>query len=186
MNTILKVAKKEYLKIVQKPSFWIVIVIVPILYLVMAGISGSSASQAEKKIEEEIKNIDNILIIDQSGIIVADSITPPYYVSDSIEDASEQVKAGEADAAFVYPENIYEDKVIEIYASDTSFISRDRFDMVAWEILKQNILLEIENPETVALFSSNMQLEKTLYKDGEIVDQRLEVFIIPIITRSIS
>ncbi|MBU0612814.1 ABC transporter permease [Patescibacteria group bacterium] len=182
MNTILKVAKKEYLKIVQKPSFWIMIVIVPILYLALAGISGYSGTQVEKKVEEEVKNIDNVLIVDQSGIVNEAAIQPPYFVATGVEEAEAQVKTGNADAAFIYPENVLEDKVIEIYALDTSLISRDRFNNVAKEMIRQSILLEIEDPERVALFSSNIELKKTLYKDGEEVDQRFEVFIIPIIS----
>lgn len=86
MNTILKVAKKEYLKIVQKPSFWIMIVIVPILYLALAGISGYSGTQVEKKVEEEVKNIDNVLIVDQSGIVNEAAIQPPYFVATGVPD----------------------------------------------------------------------------------------------------
>ncbi|MFA6271738.1 MAG: ABC transporter permease [Patescibacteria group bacterium] len=182
MNTILKVAKKEYLKIVQKPSFWIMIVIVPIIYLGLVAVSGTSATQVEKKIAEEVKNIDNILIIDQSGIINSNTIVPPYFIATDIEVAKEQVRAGKADAAFFYPANILNDKVIDIYAIDTSLISRDRFNTVAKEMLKQNILLEIKDPARIALFSSDLKLEKTLYKNGAIVDQRFEVFIIPIIS----
>jgi ABC-2 type transport system permease protein len=182
MNQIIKIAKKEYLKIVQKPSFWIMIVIVPIIYLGLAAVSGTSASQVEKKIAEEVKNIDRILIVDQSGVISTDAVVPPYYLVDDIEYAKNQVKTDQADAAFYYSENVLSDKLIQIYALDTSLISRDRFNDVAKEMLRQSILMEIQNPEKISLFSSEIKLEKTLFKDGEVVDQRFEVFIIPIIS----
>ena len=158
------------------------IVIVPVIYLGLAAVSGTSATQVEKKIAEEVKNIDNILIVDRSGIISKNMIVPPYFIADDIEIAKEQVRGGSADAAFYYPENILTEKVIQIYAPDTSLISRDRFNAVAVEMLKQNILMEIKDPARIALFSSDIKLEKTLYKNGVAVDQRFEVFIIPIVS----
>jgi len=179
-NKILLVAKKEYLKIVQKPSFWIMIIIIPVVYLILAAISGTSASSVEKKVAEEVKNVHAVLIVDSSGLISDQLIAGIYQRAESKEAAVAQVESGKVDAAFVYPADFSESKKIELYAQDTSLISRGRFNTVAQDLVKQSILQEIKEPDKMAIFNSPLQVTSTLYKEGKVVDQRFETFIIPI------
>lgn len=179
-STIFLVAKKEYLKIVKKPSFWIMIIIVPVIYLILAAISGTSARSVEKKVEEEVKNINAVLVVDLSGLISDQLVGGIYQRLENPEEAKEKVKNGEVDAAFIYPKDIQESKTIEVYAEDTSLISRGRFNSVAQDLLKQSVLKEIKAPDKIALFNTKLNVATTLYKEGEVVDQRFEVFIIPI------
>jgi len=181
MNKNIKIiAKKEYLKIIKKPSFWILIFLVPILYMVLATIAGLSATSVEKKIKEEMSQVSNIIVIDQAGIIDDSLMGNNYHESNNPEAAIDQVKNSEASAVLIYPENILETDEIKIYAQDTSLISRDRFDQIASSLLKQSLLLGINDQQKISLFNSNFKIDKTLYKDGEVVDQRFEVFIVPI------
>lgn len=176
------VAKKEYLKIVRKPSFWIMILIVPTIYLILAAISGMSAKSVEKKVEEETKEAKIILVVDEAGLISDKLVLGVFQDFEDVEEAKEKAKNGEVDAAFVYPKDIIESKTIQIFAQDTSLVSRNRFNFFAENLLKQSILQEIENPEKIALFSEKLNLATTLYKEGEEVDQRFEVFIVPIVS----
>ncbi|PIY96929.1 MAG: hypothetical protein COY66_02035 [Candidatus Kerfeldbacteria bacterium CG_4_10_14_0_8_um_filter_42_10] len=179
-SKILLVAKKEYLKVVQKPSFWIMIIIIPVVYLILVAISGTSASSVEKKVAEEVKNVHAVLIVDQAGLISDQLLLGIYQRSENKETAVAQVESGKVDAAFVYPTDFQESKKIEVYAQDTSLISRGRFNTVAQDLLKQSLLQEIEDPNKVALFNSRLEVSSTLYKEGKVVDQRFETFIIPI------
>lgn len=181
-SNIFLVAKKEYQRVVQKPSFWIMIIIIPVVYLILAAISGTSASSVEKKVEEEVKNVDRVLIMDNSNLVADQMIAGIYQRADSTEAAIEQVKSGEADAAFIYPADFEQSKKIEVYAQDTSLISRGRFNAVAQDLVKQSVLQEIGDPEKITLFNTPLKVESTLYKNGEVVDQRFETFIVPIIS----
>jgi len=179
-NSIFLIAKKEYLKIVRKPSFWIMILIVPILYLVLAAISGMSTESVQKKAEEEVKEAKAILVVDEAGLINDELILGVFQRHGDAKVAKEKAKDGEVDAAFVYPEDIRESKTIQVFAQETSFVSRGRFDYFAQNLLKQSILQEIEDPVKIALFSEDLNLATTLYKEGKEVDQRFEFFIVPI------
>jgi len=186
-NKILLVAKREYIKIVKKLSFWILLFIIPILYVVLGAIIGVSSESVEEKIAQEAKEAKQILIIDETGlikddIIEDDIITAGFIRADNKKDAIALVQSGEADALFVYPEDIAQSQEIMLFAKETSLLSRSRFDNMAHWLLNQSLLQEIGNSETIVLFNADLTLTKTLFKDGEEVDQRFEVFIIPIIS----
>jgi ABC-2 type transport system permease protein len=186
-NKILLVAKREYIKIVKKPSFWILLFIIPILYVALMAIMGVSTKSVEEKIVQEAKEAKQILIIDETGLIRGDLInddiiTAGFTRADNKKDAIALVRSGEADALFVYPEDIAQSQEIKLFAKETSLLSRSRFDNMAHWLLNQSLLQEIGDDEKVALFNADLTLTKTLYKDGDEVDQRFEVFIIPIVS----
>lgn len=186
-NKILLVAKREYIKIVKKPSFWILLFIIPILYVILMAIMGVSTKSVEDKIAQEAKEAKQILIIDETGLIRDDLInddliTAGFTRADNKKDAIDLVQNGEADALFVYPEDIVQSQEIELFAKETSLVSRSRFDNMAHWLLNQSLLQEIDDSEKIALFNADLTLKKILFKDGEEVDQRFEVFIIPIIS----
>ncbi len=176
------VAKREYIKIVKKPSFWILLFIIPILYVVLMAIMGVSTKSVEDKIAREAKEAKQVLIIDETGLINDDLIVGGLARADNQEDAVDLVQNGEADAVFVYPKDIAQSQEIKLYMKETSLVSRGRFDNTARWLLNQSLLQEIDDNEKIALFNADLTLVKTLYKDGEEVDQRFEVFIIPIVS----
>jgi len=143
---------------------------------------GVSAKSVEDKIAEEAKEAKNILVVDQTGVIEDELIAGAFHRVDNISGAVDQVKNGEADAVFVYPEDVMQSQEIQLYMQETSLVSRGRFDDLARWLISQSIIQEIESEEKIALLNANLTIEKTLYKDSIKVDQRFEVFIVPIIS----
>lgn len=176
------IAKREYIKIVKKPSFWILLFIIPIFYVILMAIMGVSTKSVEDKIAQEAKEAKQVFIIDEAGLINDDIIAGGFTRVDNQKDAVDQVQNGEADAVFVYPENIVQSQEIKLFIKETSLVSRGRFDDTARWLLNQSLLQEFGNEEMIVLFNTDLTLTKTLYKDGEEVDQRFEVFIIPIVS----
>lgn len=161
--------------------------IIPILYVALMAIMGVSTKSVEEKIAQEAQEAKQILIIDETGLIKDDLIrddviTGGFTRADNEKDAIDLVQNGEADALFVYPEDIRQSQEIKLFAKETSLVSRSRFDNMAHWLLNQSLLQEIDDNEKIALFNADLTLTKTLYKDGEEVDQRFEVFIIPIVS----
>lgn len=181
-SKILLVAKREYLKIIKKPTFWILLFVIPILYVILAASVGYSSKSVEEKVALEAKTAKQIMVVDEAGLINKDLITGSFVSTTDRQSAINSVKDGESDAAFIYPVGINESKQILLYAKDTSLISRNRFDQTAKWLINQSILSEVGNKEKIDLFNANMQVERTLYKDGKEVNQNFEVFIIPIIS----
>ncbi len=176
------VAKREYIKIVKKPSFWILLFVIPIFYVILMAVIGVSTKSVEENIKKEAEEAKQILVVDEAGII-DDTLIGGNIVREEIaENAINKVKNGEADAALIYPKDISQSTGIMLYAKDTSLISRGRFDNLASLLYKQSILQEIGDQEKISLYNANIGINKTFYKDGEEVDQSFEVFIIPIIS----
>lgn len=175
------IAFREWWKIVRKKSFWAVMLLIPALYGVLLAVSTISATSAEKKIQEQVENADEILLIDRSGIVLPEYYQAPILASDDIDAARASVRSGDADAAIIIPEDISETLEVEIAVEDTSFATRGRFDELARNILKQSILAKVGDAEQISLFNSEITVAHTLYKEGSEVQGGFESLVLPIV-----
>ncbi|MFH0952212.1 MAG: ABC transporter permease [Patescibacteria group bacterium] len=180
-SSIFKVAKREYIRIVKKRSFWLAILALPILYFLLGMVVGQSAENTEKKIAEEAAKATEIIIVDPSGVVSDNILTPPFIRSEDVEASRSKVIAGGADAVFYYPKDLAENKAIAIYVQQTNLLSGGRFDDLARNLLKQSILAEIKDPQKIALFNADLTIDKTLYQNGKEVTASLEGYIVPIV-----
>ncbi|MFC1663163.1 ABC transporter permease [Patescibacteria group bacterium] len=180
-NNILKVAKREYIRIVKKKSFWLTILALPILYFVLGTIVGESAEEAERKVAEEAAKAQKIIIVDQAEVINDQLVTGALVRSDNFDTAKNEVRDGTADVAIIYPITISENNSIEIYAQRTNLISGSRFNDLATSLIKQSILLDLGDPEKIALFNTEFKVDQTLYEDGKESSDSLENYIVPLV-----
>ncbi len=179
-NKIFTIAKREYLRTVKRPSFWVLILALPLLYLGLGFVSGYTSQKAEKKIQEETKNVQQISIADQSGLIRKEVAVSPFVFVGSAVEAEESVKSGAAEAAFIYPADIADTKAIRIIAKDTGLVTQTRFNQVATTLLNQSILQNIADEKSRALVGAQYAVHTTLYKNGVEVASGFEAFIVPI------
>lgn len=179
-NPLLLVAQREYFKVVRKPSFWILILLLPTFYIVVSIISGSSAGTVEKKIIEQAKGAKRVLIIDQSGLISSDLLVAPLERFTDQQAAQEAVRTEAADAAIIYPSDLTTGKTITAYVVDTGFISRGRFDALGQSLLKQSILGRLADPASAVLVATPPKVSTTVYDQGEKIVTSIEAFLLPI------
>jgi ABC-2 type transport system permease protein len=176
------VAKREYLKIVRRPSFWAVVLLIPTLYIGLIMVMGEMGKSAEKKIKAEAANAKNIIVVDQSGLINNSLIIGPLHRSSDPATARQAVITGQADAAFIYGADIQQTKVVKVIVPDTSIVSRGRFDAFATSLVKQSILADIGDPARIALFNSTLSIDREVFKGGVSVIAGIEGYIVPIIS----
>lgn len=182
MRNIILIAKREYIKIVRQPSFWISTFLFPVFMAIVSFVSGYSAEVAEEKIQEQIANVEKILIIDEGNLINETLIVAPYEKVTGESEALELVKTGKADALFVYPTNAVESGTVNVYALDTGIATRSRFDGVAKTLAHQSLLLTIDDPTIINRINTGFSAQTTVYKDGEPVVFSLEELIVPIVS----
>lgn len=180
-NLLLLIAKREYLKVVRKKSFWVMILLLPTFYIIVSVISGSSAGTVQKKIEEQAKGAKRILVVDQSGLITTSLLKAPLEAATDPQAAQDEVRQGKADAAFIYPADISQSRTITSYVVDSGIISRGRFDVVGQSLLKQSILTQLPNPADAALVDMAPKVQTTVYADGQKIVTSIEAFILPIL-----
>ncbi len=182
MSNLWLVAKKEYTKVVRKPTFWIATFLFPAFMALVTFVSGYSAEQATKKLMEEAQSVTTILIVDETGLINTDLVIPPYVVEENRDRAIDQVKTNHAEAAFVYTQATLETGEILVYAQDTGLVSRTRFTPLATELARQSILLRLQDPVVIQRLNAGFSAQTTTFKDGIETSFQLEAFIVPVAT----
>ncbi|MFH1508842.1 MAG: ABC transporter permease [bacterium] len=180
-NKIWLVAKNEYLRLIKKPSFWVMIFLLPMLYLILGLISGSTSQSVEQKVLSEVEGVKKVLIVDQADVINGEVLNDVYKKADNIDKAIEKVKNNEADVAIYFGSDIFTTQNIQIHARDTSVVSRGRFNQMATSLLEQSVIKDISDPKQVEILSTQFSVEPIMYKDGVEVMQGIEAFIVPII-----
>ncbi|OIP95573.1 hypothetical protein AUK40_05985 [Candidatus Wirthbacteria bacterium CG2_30_54_11] len=166
MNKISLVASREYLKVVRKPTFWLATLFFPVFLIVVSLISGLSAQEAEKTIKAEAEASKLIYIVDPSGIIGQQYRHDPFTVISEAEPGIVEVKAGTADAVFVYPADILTGRRIEVYAKSKGLLSDTGYPTLATNILKQSILNGLGDPQKIDAYSAGYQTSSTMYKNA--------------------
>lgn len=179
--TIRLIAVREYLKVVRKKSFWLMVLLLPTFYIVVSVISGTTNQSVEKKIADQAKAASRIIIVDQANLIGNDSIVKPLERGTDAAAAQEAVRTAQADAAIVYPSDLMTSHDITVYVKDNGIISRGRFDELAQTILKQSILSDVHDTGKIALFNAKLSIARTVYADGKPIVTSIEAFILPIL-----
>ncbi len=179
MRNLLLVAQREYIKIVRKPSFWVSTLLLPAFIGLVSFISGYTAEQAEKKIQEQVQNASAIEVFDESGYINPTLIATPFVLVTDYEQSLSQVKSGNIDALIYYPSAIAQDQEIIVHAKDTGLVTRGRFNDVARNLLQQSILLRIGDPHLIQLYNAQLEVNTKTYANGEEVIIDIEKFVVP-------
>lgn len=179
MRNLLLVAQREYIKIVRKPSFWVSTLLLPAFIGLVSFISGYTAEQAEKKIQEQVQNASAIEVFDESGYINPTLIATPFVLVTDYEQSLSQVKSGNIDALIYYPSAIAQDQEIIVHAKDTGLVTRGRFNDVARNLLQQSILLRIGDPHLIQLYNAQLAVNTKTYANGKEVIIDIEKFVVP-------
>lgn len=182
MKKIFVVAKREYLKVIKKPTFWISTLAFPILIGVIAFISGYSADQAEKKFIEDIQNSKGVIIVDKSSTIIPETISFPFIYSIDIEDSIGKVKSQEADAAIIINEDFKDTKAITIYSKEQNVFSSNIYNSSAENLIKQSIISEVGDKTKIDIYNSNFDFNVIQFdSEGNEITKGIESLIIPAI-----
>ncbi len=182
MKNLMLVAKREYVKTIRKPSFWLATLAFPIFMIVVMVISGYSSMRTEEKIKEDLKNVKRILVVDQANIVNPAILLNPYEGSTDVDYVIAEVKSDKANAAIVYPSDLAVSQQITVYTKDEGIMALGKYDELARQLVKQSILLSLDDPADIGLFNSNLTVTSTYFKDGEVTSWRLEQFVVPAVS----
>ncbi len=179
MPKILLIAKREYLKIVRKKVFWLATLALPTFIIAVSIISNLSAEQSVKQIQKQASASKLILISDPSGQINPSYIAGPLQLTGYLERARQQVIDGSADALFVYPSDVLATHKIDVYAKSKGLLNDTGYSTLATDLLKTSILSSIGDAQKIAAYSANFNINLQTYKNGALVDNSLERFLVP-------
>lgn len=160
------VIKFEVIRALKKPTFWIAIFSVPIVYLAFFGLGQMAGQSAKESIEKQAKEEFSFEVMDESGIL-----SEPFVVSaggkisKNREASIENVKKEKINAFYHIPKNLEKEKV-EIFSVHTNVTEFGKYPAVIETLLK-NASIESVNPNRIAAINSTFQTESTQFKNGE-------------------
>lgn len=170
MSKLRSVIRHEYLTIIKQPSFWIVMIAIPAIIAAIFGLTFLGNQSSADRIDELSKDLRNISIIDQSGLINEDvvkagelSLSP----ADQKEALREQVQNGDKEALVVYPANLAEERSYEVYLSSNDLTKLNAVTSLSESILKTSVYLPLGSAEVIALAQDGAEANITSYQNGE-------------------
>lgn len=176
MHNLGTVVKFELTRTLKKPSFWLSILALPIIWGIFAFIGYSSQSQTMHQAEEVSKETFSFQITDESKVISKNLVeNAGGKFSNSKEKSINEVKTGKLDAYYFIPPNLNDAKV-EIYAKNSGLFENSKYRSVIKTILT-NSSLESVNENKLAIINSTFTTEEKVYKDGEEYKQISEMIV---------
>ncbi|HEV8111362.1 MAG TPA: ABC transporter permease [Planctomycetota bacterium] len=172
------VTRREYVSIVTRKSFWLGTLLIPLLIVVLGGISALSAKSAKQSEKAEMGKAKHIEVDDPGHMISDRFLVPPIQRTSDREAALAEVKAGRIDALIVYPAVLNPESHIAVHAKETWITQRDRFEPMAKSLLKDSILDRVGDPNLIAVYNAKLPIETISYKDG-LPAKNISALIVP-------
>jgi len=176
MHNLGTVIKFETLRALKKPTFWLAIFAIPIVYAVIFFVGHITSQQTNEKLKELSEGKFSFQITDESGV-VDNNIVGQFEgkISANKEESIKEVKEGSLDAYYYIPKNLQEDK-IELYGKDRGFSETDKYRIVLDAILKNSGNTVVE-PNKIAIVNKTYKTDQTIFKNGEKYDRVSEMIV---------
>lgn len=170
MSKLSTVIRHEYFTIVKQPSFWIVMLAIPALIAAVITLSYFGNKSSEDRINEVAKDLKNVAIVDQSGLVnsgVVQGAGLKLSSADKVDELRESVRKEERQALVVYPKDIAKTKSYDIYLSSNDLTQSGAVSTLADNLLKTSIFLPLRSADIIALAQNGAQSTLTTYEDGQ-------------------
>ena len=141
----------------------------PLFIGVIFAISYFGNRSSEARINELAKDLKNVSIIDQSGLIREDVVKSaglkllPTSDKDTLR---EQVRNQKTEALIVYPSDIKESKKYEVYLSSDDFSKSSSVSSLGDSLLETSIFAPLGSTDIIALAKDGAEAKVTTYRDG--------------------
>ena len=172
MNKRLRsVIRHEYLTVVKQPSFILTMLGIPLLIAGVAAIGFFAERTTETTMEESSAEIEEVAVVDQSGIIQPELVAEFGYElqTDGVDEAIEQVRAEEIQGAIFYPEDVLETREFRTYihTDGSDVFSSSVLEDIGEQLLVGSVTAEIDDENLVALLQLGATSTTTTFEDGE-------------------
>lgn len=166
MHNLGTVFKFETIRVLKKPTFWLMALGFPLMFAALYGImfwSQSTTMQAAKELE---KQEFSLAVTDDSKLVRPELLMAAKTKTvESKEAGINDVKNGKIDAYIYFPKNIGKQKV-EVYGKDVGLFQNGKYGAVAQSLLSQSVASSVSQAQ-VAILQNKVQLSSTTYLDGK-------------------
>ena len=166
MHNLGTVFKFETIRVLKKPTFWLMALGFPLMFAALYGImfwSQSTTMQAAKELE---KQEFSLAVTDYSKLVRPELLMAAKTKTvESKEAGINDVKNGKIDAYIYFPKDIGKQKV-EVYGKDVGLFQNGKYGAVAQSLLSQSVASSVSQAQ-VAILQNKVQLSSTTYLDGK-------------------
>lgn len=166
MHNLGTVFKFETIRVLKKPTFWLMALGFPLMFAALYGImfwSQSTTMQAAKELE---KQEFSLAVTDDSKFVRPELLMAAKTKTvESKEAGINDVKNGKIDAYIYFPKDIGKQKV-EVYGKDVGLFQNGKYGAVAQSLLSQSVASSVSQAQ-VAILQNKVQLSSTTYLDGK-------------------
>ena len=166
MHNLGTVFKFETIRVLKKPTFWLMALGFPLMFAVLYGIvfwSQITTMQAAKELE---KQEFSLAVTDDSKLVRPELLMAAKTKTvESKEAGINEVKNGKIDAYIYFPKDISKQKV-EVYGKDVGLFQNGKYGAVAQSLLSQSVASSVSQAQ-VAILQNKVQLSSTTYLDGK-------------------
>lgn len=170
MAKLTTIIRHEYLTIVRQPSFWIMMVALPLLIAGIFLLTFLGEKASTNRIEEITSELQDTVIVDESGIINVDVVAAAGMTLAPASDVAvlkEAVRQDEQSVLVVYPADIATSKQYQVYLSSMDFTINQAATTLASDILRTSVFLPLGSADVIALAQDGAESQVTMYRDGE-------------------
>lgn len=179
MSKTITIAKRDLFQTIRKPTFWISTLFFPLfvfIYILLTDFQYAQNMQFDKA--KETLTEKSILVVDDSSYIHNSLLIDPYYKATDLQTAKQQVENKEVEALFYFPKEVgSENNPIEIYTLDATY---QDLKELALNLLRESILLEVEDPRKRQLLEESPSVEVKNLETGSEAKESTTGFIIMI------
>lgn len=170
MSKLRSVIRHEYSTIVKQPSFWIVMVAIPLAIAIVMALVFFSNNATSSRIEEMAKDMKNVVLVDESGLINKDVVKASGLTladSKNAESLRQEVQEGKKEGLVVYPKNLQKERNYKIYLASNDITKISSITSLADSLLKTSVFLPLGNAEVISLAQNGAASTVTTYKNGK-------------------
>lgn len=169
MSKLRSVIRHEYLTIVKQPSFWIIMVAIPAIIAFVGVLVYFSNQASADKIEELAKDLKNVALVDQSGLVnreVVEGSGLTLGSASQTEQLRQSVQDGNKEALVVFPSDLKQTRNYTIYLSSTDITKMGSVSSLADSLLETSLFLPLGSAEVIALAQNGASNTVVTYSEG--------------------
>lgn len=169
MSKLRSVIRHEYLTIVRQPSFWIVMLVIPALITAVYTISYLGNKSSKDHINDLAKDLKNVSVIDQSGLISKQVIKQTGLQTadpSNTDTLRAEIQAGKKEGLIIYPSNLAKTKQYQVYTASNDFTKNGSITSIGDSILETSLFLPLGSTDIIALAKNGATSVVTSYENG--------------------
>ena len=169
MHNLGTVMRFEIMRMLKKPSFWLLALGFPILmagiFLIVFWSNQATMEAAEKLKDEKI----SLVVTDESSLVKPEILQA--FGAEKIANRSEgveKVQSGAVDAYIFFPRDLSTERV-EVFGQDAGMFENSKYSAIASTMLDQSVGAQVD-PQQQMVLRGKVNIATTTFRDGQEYD----------------